>query len=108
VLVNIIKGMTDEIKGKIAIQLMQHRQKHIAYLYGEETGVLSGKGTNQSMDDIGSNQMAFGQLMGAIPGGGVENSHIGQGAAPTGATGSPGLDTGSSGILGITSQAAKG
>lgn len=52
-----IINMGDQIKQEIASELMLHRRKHMAYLYGQEQGVLNGQGKTGSMEESARNSM---------------------------------------------------
>lgn len=92
VIIQVIQGLTNEIKGKITIELMQHRQKHVAYLYGQQMGVLDGQGQVRGVEEEGSNPMDIEALISAVSaGGGLEGMQPGGLEDIAGPTASPGL-----------------
>jgi hypothetical protein len=78
IIIQVIKGLTDEVKGKVTIELMQHRQKHVAYLYGQKMGVIDGQGQVIGMGESGSNSMVLERLIGELQAaGGLEGMQSG-------------------------------
>lgn len=102
---------TPEFQGlppEIQQQVLEHRQKHIAYDYGLQNGVVDGQGQLVDMASERDNQMGLEGIMGGIPaGGGDMGLYSGQGGEGQGAAGGfapPEASTGATeGLLGLAS-----
>lgn len=101
-LMAVMEGMTEQIKSHLLMDLIEHRQKHVAYLYGLETGVLSGQGLNQGMAAPPSNAMVFAQPQPTIPLQPMGTMQPRSAPPPSGQSGGSGFPTNSTGILGNT------
>jgi len=101
-----IQMMDEQSKQEIVQQLIMHRRKHIAFLYGQKEGVLNGQGQNTGMGAPGGDAMGIpGTGEEISPLGGFEGLPIGSGGIPQGpAFDSGGVlppDTGGLGLLGM-------
>lgn len=101
-----IKGISDEIKKQVITDLMIHRTKHIAYLYGMKEGVY-GPRNDSGMDGFNGNAMVSAADTGLFPPGtGAIELPAGGGGPLPGTGGSVAGDTqsggdGQIGILGV-------
>lgn len=115
-IISAIVGMGDEIKTQVVSELLRHRQKHIAYMYGQDQGAIDGQGKIIPVAKQAGNPMGAGSPMGALPGiaesfdmplGGGQNlsgpsggddilAGIGAGGTPPGLIGLASLDYGRS------------
>lgn len=90
----VISGVTDEMKKVIYSDLIQHRTKHVAYLYGIKEGIV---GRNQQggaggMAPTGGNPADIQALLSTVSAPqGMGNMPPGAVAAPTGPAGDAGL-----------------
>jgi chaperonin GroES len=83
-----IKTMANEIKISIVQQLQLHKTKHLAFMYGQATGVIDGQGKPVSMATSAGNPMdASGISQGLQSGAGASIMPDGQGGIPQGAGG---------------------
>lgn len=100
-----IQRMSEDLKMKLTAELMEHRTKHLAYVYGQTQGVIDGQGNVRTMAQSAGNQTgaeeAIRQL---LAGGGMENMPGGGGGALPGPITSLGLPAqpAEPGILGLS------
>ena len=100
----VVMGFTNDQKQEILIDLLAHRRKHMAYLYGMETGVLNGQRPNGAMAPVGGNPTGIpGNPGGVQPQQGAGIMPPGQGGAMPGPAGgfTPNQPGAPAGILGL-------
>lgn len=100
----VVDGFTNEMTQEILIGLLEHRRKHMAYLYGQQTGSVNGQGPTNQMDANGNNPALLQGTGREVqsPGGTqvLPSGQSGTGARPTGGAGPAPIDD-ASGILGL-------